>query len=64
MPEKSAENRLCDFLTCGISASAACTVGSATTTAHMPTPPRVEISVFAPRRSQARTESVVSISAD
>ena len=38
-------------------ANSACTGGSATTTDHMPTPPMVEISIVAARRSHACAES-------
>ena len=37
--------------------NSACTAGSATTTDHMPTPPTVETSMVAPRRSHACAES-------
>ena len=33
--------------------NSACTIGSATTTDHMPTPPTVDTSMVAPRRSHA-----------
>ena len=39
-------------------ANSDCTAGSATTTDHMPTPPMVESSTVAARRSQACVESV------
>ena len=38
-------------------ANSACTAGSATTTDHMPTPPMVETSMVAARRSHACAES-------
>src|SRR6202040_2541682 len=38
-------------------ANSACTGGSGTTTDHMPTPPMVEISLVAARRSQAWAEA-------
>ena len=38
-------------------ANSACTAGSATTTDHIPTPPMVETSIVAARRSHACRES-------
>ncbi len=45
-------------------ANSACTAGSATTTDHIPTPPMVETSMVAARRSHACRESATGVVAE